>query len=298
MTEEERIDEMIRNGAGDYNRPPVTPKDAMWSAIEAARHSAATKPRLHAAAGGAPRSASDSGYRAHGRSTTKYAWFGLAAAAALLVATGVGIGRWTNGDGGSERQMSVAPQSTPERATSEGVPAPAPATTEGPASAESSRGQPQGARGSRSREEILRNPIVTGIRPATRLASGPAVADAPPNAISYQVAATRHLADAEALLTSFSLDSPDERMNAQFALWARGLLSNTRLLLDSPASEDPRRARLLQDLELVLAQIVQLSSSALAQDRELIRGTIQDGQVMTRLRTAIPAGQPNAITER
>jgi hypothetical protein len=112
------------------------------------------------------------------------------------------------------------------------------------------------------------------------------------------MATQEHLRDAEALLTSFTLDSRDERMNSQFAGWAKGLLSNTRLLLDSPAGDDPRRARLLQDLELVLAQIVQLSPDAPAADRELVQGNLQSSLVMTRLRTAIPAGQPREITER
>jgi hypothetical protein len=93
------------------------------------------------------------------------------------------------------------------------------------------------------------------------------------------------------MLTSFSVGSRDASTNAQFAVWAKGLLSNTRLLLDSPAGDDPRRAKLLQDLELVLAQIVQLSPNAAAEDRELIQGSIQQGHVMTRLRTAIPAGE-------
>ena len=114
----------------------------------------------------------------------------------------------------------------------------------------------------------------------------------------YQVATLRHLADAEALLTSFSFESRDATVNKNFADWAKGLLSNTRLLLDSPAGDDPRRAKLLQDLELVLAQIVQLSPGAAATDRELIQGSIQEGQVITRLRTAIPAGQPREILER
>jgi hypothetical protein len=107
----------------------------------------------------------------------------------------------------------------------------------------------------------------------------------------------RHLADAEVLLTSFSVGSRDQAMNAQFAGWAKGLLSNTRLLLDSPAGDDPRRAKLLQDLELVLAQIVQLAPDAKAEDRQLIEGSIQQGHVMTRLRSAIPADS-TGILER
>jgi hypothetical protein len=85
----------------------------------------------------------------------------------------------------------------------------------------------------------------------------------------------------------------------QASIWkAKGLLSNTRLLLDSPAGEDPRRAKLLQDLELVLAQIVQLSPGAPAAEREIVQGSIQNGLVMTRLRSAIPAETPREITER
>jgi hypothetical protein len=137
------------------------------------------------------------------------------------------------------------------------------------------------------------------IRPVTpnRYASAQGNQSAPLNSSIYQVATVRHLADAEALLTSFSLGSRDAAMNAQFAGWAKGLLSNTRLLLDSPAGDDPRRAKLLQDLELVLAQIVQLAPDAPAEDRQLIEGSIQQGHVMTRLRTAIPADS-SRILER
>ena len=67
-------------------------------------------------------------------------------------------------------------------------------------------------------------------------------------------------------------------------------LSNTRLLLDSPVANDPQRRPLLEDLELVLVQIVQLSPGSTPQDRDLIEKTLQHDHVMTRLRTAIPAG--------
>ena len=82
MSEEDRIDEIIRSAASDYNRPPVTPKDEMWAAIQAAR--SAPGPRLHVTAGGAP-----AGYTAQRRFGVKYAWIGMAAAAVLLIATGI-----------------------------------------------------------------------------------------------------------------------------------------------------------------------------------------------------------------
>jgi len=292
MSEEDRIDEIIRSAASDYNRPPATPRDEMWSAIQAAR--SAPGPRLHVAAGGTP-----SGYKAPKRFGAQYAWIGMAAAAVLLIATGIGIGRYSNGT----RQVAnnPAPVSTPSDPEI-GAPAPAPApaatTTTEPAPAPSSSQSPQPAQ--RTREQIRKDPRLQVIRPVNpnRYASAQGNQGAPLNSNIYQVAMVRHLADADALLSSFSLGSRDAAMNAQFAGWAKGLLSNTRLLLDSPAGDDPRRAKLLQDLELVLAQIVQLSPDARAEDRQLIEGSIQQGHVMTRLRTAIPADSTRGILER
>jgi len=317
MTDDERIDEIIRTtAASEYNRPPAVPRDEMWNAIQAARQAAPPGPRLHVTAGGASRSAPLGGYSAAQRSAPRYMWFALAAAAVFLVATGVGIGRWTSrgaSDAG-QRQIADQPSNVPSTITGDGIPTPQTPPDAAPSGASSApsrtappateAGQPsrtaQPAAAPRTREDIRRSPQVVGTRPLTRLAT--AGADTPPqtqlDAVTYQVAAQQHLQDAEALLTSFSVESRDERMNTQFAGWAKGLLSNTRLLLDSPAGEDPRRAKLLQDLELVLAQLVQLSPNAAAQERELIQGSIEDGHVMTRLRTAIPAAQPREITER
>jgi hypothetical protein len=109
---------------------------------------------------------------------------------------------------------------------------------------------------------------------------------------AHQLAAANHLSDAEALLTSFRTRSAaDQHLDAQLTAWARELLSNTRLLLDSPVAVDPQRRPLLQDLELLLVQIVQLSPGSTPQDREIIEKTLKQDQVLTRLRTAIPAGQ-------
>jgi hypothetical protein len=53
---------------------------------------------------------------------------------------------------------------------------------------------------------------------------------------------------------------------------------------------DPPTRLLLEDLELVLAEIAQLSPSSRAEDLELIRDGIEQGGMMPRLRTAVPAG--------
>jgi len=107
-------------------------------------------------------------------------------------------------------------------------------------------------------------------------------------ASAYTVAAAQHMTEAEAMLTAFKGDLSQGRMDTQIASWGKDLLSNTRLLLDSPAAQDPMRRKLLQDLELVLVQIVQLSPNSAARDRDLIKGALTDDQVLMRLRTAIP----------
>jgi hypothetical protein len=220
----------------------------------------------------------------------------MAAAAAFLVATGVGIGRWTN-RAEATRNIAEAPAAVPVPPNDEIGSAPA---TFEPAPPESSPSEnPSG----RSPEEIRRDPRIKGtgvLQPLNPKALPVRDTDTRSgvNGNIYQVATTRHLADAEALLTTFSLESRDAAMNRNIAEWAKGLISNTRLLLDSPAGDDPRRAKLLQDLELVLAQIVQLSPGRASSDRELIKGSIQEGNVITRLRTAIPANSAGEILER
>ena len=300
MSEDNRIDEIIRSAAGEYNRPPEVPRDEMWAAIQAARSEPG--PRLHVAAG-----AAHAGYTARRIFRREFAWIGMAAAAALLVATGIGIGRWTNRSTSpvaTRPGVTVIADAPPPVQTNpdDEIGSTKPATTE-PAVAEPGRSQPssqpspsQPTPSQRTRDDIRRNPTIIG-KGRVQPVSGRQLAGLPQSNI-YQVATARHLADAEILLTSFSLGSRDTGTNTQFADWAKGLLSNTRLLLDSPAGDDPRRAKLLQDLELVLAQIVQLAPDARAEDRQLVEGSIQQAHVMTRLRTAIPADQPIENLER
>jgi hypothetical protein len=109
----------------------------------------------------------------------------------------------------------------------------------------------------------------------------------------YRVAVIRDLAQAEALVTTFRDDAHQEDRtdtDAQIASWARDLLTNTRLLLDSPAAADPQRRRLLEDLELVLVQMVELGPRHRATDRQMIDRTLDRDHVLTRLRSAVPAG--------
>lgn len=105
---------------------------------------------------------------------------------------------------------------------------------------------------------------------------------------SYDIAAVQHMSRAEALLTSFRTSGSGET-SASMNVWARDLLADTRLLLDSPAATDARRRHLLEDLELVLAQIVQLPAESSA-DRSVVQRSIERGAMLSRLRSTIPAG--------
>ena len=111
-----------------------------------------------------------------------------------------------------------------------------------------------------------------------------------PAGVAYQVATAEHLGQAETFLTLFR-SSIRQGGNEQLAsTTARQLLATNRLLLDSPAASDNRTRVLLQDLELVLAQIAQLSPRPSSPDLDLITEDLEDSGVMSRLRTAVPSG--------
>jgi hypothetical protein len=131
--------------------------------------------------------------------------------------------------------------------------------------------------------------------------SAPQVATVPVSAAdtanhSYTTAANAQLVRAEALLTAYGASGANPAMDKQLSSWARDILSNTRLLIDSPAADDPARLKLLQDLELVLVQMVQRSPTAGAsEERSHIERSIERTQMIPRLRSALPADRNNGI---
>jgi hypothetical protein len=131
------------------------------------------------------------------------------------------------------------------------------------------------------------------ISKAPPVAAPAPVATAPAPRVSnvgYQVATAEHLSQSEAFLTLFRA-SVRQGGNEQLAsATARQLLATNRLLLDSPAANDGRTRLLLQDLELVLAEIAQLSPQPRSRDLDLITEGLERGGVMSRLRTAVPSG--------
>ncbi len=120
---------------------------------------------------------------------------------------------------------------------------------------------------------------------------GPATPAVTAPGLAYRVAAAQYLTRTEALLTGFQVESRGSvaRGDGQFAAQAADLRATTRLMLDSPAGQDIRLKGLLEDLELVLAQIAQLSYGGDREDVRLINQGLDQHSVLLRLRTTLPA---------
>ena len=102
----------------------------------------------------------------------------------------------------------------------------------------------------------------------------------------YRAVTSRYLGQAAALLVA--LPRTAERAPEPILLERAGeLLSTTRLLLDSPAADDPELKTLLDDLELVLAQVVRLSSRRHSEELELITDALEQRDVLPRLQDAV-----------
>lgn len=110
------------------------------------------------------------------------------------------------------------------------------------------------------------------------------------NDVAYRIVATEHLSQSEAFLTLFRTSVRRGGNEELASATARQLLATNRLLLDSPAAGDAKTRLLLQDLELVLAEIAQLSPRPSSPDLDLITEGLERGGVMSRLRTAVPSG--------
>jgi hypothetical protein len=124
--------------------------------------------------------------------------------------------------------------------------------------------------------------------------ASPAAPDASPNPtelrargeVAARVATDEHLTQVETFLTEFGT----RPATTDFSSQAQDLLTDTRLLLDSKRVVEPKTRKLLEDLELVLAQIATLDPREKNRDRDLIADGLAQSHLRTRLRNAIPAG--------
>ena len=120
----------------------------------------------------------------------------------------------------------------------------------------------------------------------TVVVQGASTDTATPSSNAYDKVASELLGRTVVLLTSL----PAEARNSsgeRFSNQATELLTSTRLLLDSPAASDPRFKDLLEDLELVLAQIAMLQSGRTRQEIDLITDALEERDVVPRIQSAV-----------
>lgn len=123
------------------------------------------------------------------------------------------------------------------------------------------------------------------------LGFGPdALAAMPVSNEPVRVAMEEHLGRTVALLMTVRDDDPAFGPGADISGWARELLSTTRMLIDEPQLSDARTHRLLQDLELVLAQIVQARGSV-PETQRAPSETMRETNLLPRVRAAATASR-------
>ena len=98
-----------------------------------------------------------------------------------------------------------------------------------------------------------------------------------------------HFAEAEVFLTSVRSELKAGLPDAERAERSRDLLVRTRVLLGASQHRSPEIARLLEDLELLLAEIAAMPSSNSSLDQTLLDESMRDGNVIPRIRATLPA---------
>jgi hypothetical protein len=105
-------------------------------------------------------------------------------------------------------------------------------------------------------------------------------------ASGYDRVASELLGRTVLLLSALPAEGSNANAGERFSSQAIELLTSTRLLLDSPAATDVRFKSLLEDLELVLAQIAMLQSGRTQEDIDFITDALEERDVVPRIRSA------------
>ncbi len=106
-------------------------------------------------------------------------------------------------------------------------------------------------------------------------------------ASAYDQAATDLLGRSAVLLTALPAEVRRGGANERFTSQASELLTTTRLLLDSPAASDRRFKELLEDLELVLAQVARMKPARGHEEMDLITDALEERDVVPRIRSEV-----------
>ncbi|HVT37780.1 MAG TPA: hypothetical protein VHE78_01925 [Gemmatimonadaceae bacterium] len=135
------------------------------------------------------------------------------------------------------------------------------------------------ARGDRVATETT---VVAGRPPAQSPVSQAKTAAEP-----YQRATEEFLGSTALLLAALPRTGSADRTSTLLPEQATQLLTTTRLLLDSPVGANPRMKALLQDLELVLAQVARLQPRRESAELTMISQTLEERDLVPRIRSAV-----------
>ncbi len=103
----------------------------------------------------------------------------------------------------------------------------------------------------------------------------------------YQRSTQEFLGRAAVLLAALPSQNHQGTGDARLTEQAQQLLGTTRLLLDSPVGREQRMKDLLEDLELVLAQVARLQSPHHGEALTLINDALEERDVVPRIRSAV-----------
>jgi len=253
---DDEMDELLISGARDYNEPHDVPRGEMWARIAEARRQAARAQNVTT------------------QSTNRWLWFRIAAAAVIVLAVGIVIGRRLERSTPTITPTAIAtkPQPTGNDTVRRTIPVNSDTTV------------PRLREETRKTDDRVRQLATAPRRPSRD-------SDASSPNLAYRLVVLRHLAGSEAMITAFRASAQRGEIDAQMAAWSRELLGTTRLLEQSQVADDPTMRRLLEDLDLVLAQIARYVTRGTvnAEELDLIEESINKRGVVTKLRSSLPA---------
>jgi hypothetical protein len=103
----------------------------------------------------------------------------------------------------------------------------------------------------------------------------------------YRFVTNAYLGEAANVLFTLPTELAATKSGADIAPRAEALLRQTRLLLDSPVAADSTTRALLEDLEVVLAQLNRLNASHQQLELDMLNSSLEHRAVLSRLRTAV-----------
>jgi hypothetical protein len=106
-------------------------------------------------------------------------------------------------------------------------------------------------------------------------------------AAPYQRTMQEFLGSTAVLIAALPANGRPGTNDTKIAEQARALLGTARLLLDSPVGKEQRTKDLLEDLELVLAQVARLQSQRPGEALTMINEALEERDVVPRIRTAV-----------